>query len=144
MRTSCFRAAVLIATALAGGSIAASSRKPCSLALWADSGRSVVVGRNVDWLEDPKTDLWAMPRGMARKGTVAGTAVEWKSKYASLVGVAYENMVNTGMNEKGLVANCLWLATGEHGPRDPKVPGLSESEWPQFYLDSFATVAEAV
>jgi choloylglycine hydrolase len=116
----------------------------CSLALWADSGRSVVVGRNVDWIEQPKTDLWAMPRGVKRTGTVKGKAVEWTSTYSSIVGVAYESMVNTGMNEKGLAANCLWLATGDHGERDEAVPGLSESEWPQFYLDSFATVAEAV
>jgi choloylglycine hydrolase len=123
---------------------ASKSARACSLALWADNGRSVVVGRNVDWIEDPKTDLWAMPRGVKRQGTVSGKPLEWTSKYASIVGVAYDSMVNTGMNEKGLAANCLWLATGDHGPRDAEVPGISESEWPQFYLDSFATVAEAV
>jgi choloylglycine hydrolase len=48
------------------------------------------------------------------------------------------------MNEKGLAANCLWLATGDHGKRDESMPGLSEAEWPLFYLDNFATVAEAV
>lgn len=120
------------------------SARACSLAFWADTGRNIVVGRNVDWIEDPKTDLWAMPRGIARRGTVSGTAMEWTSRYASVVGVAYESAVNLGMNEKGLAANCMWLATGDHGARKEEVPGLSESEWPQFYLDSFATVAEAV
>jgi choloylglycine hydrolase len=133
-----------MALAAAVVALSAGPSRACSLALWADTGRSVVVGRNVDWIEDPKTDLWAMPRGVTRKGTVAGTPAEWTSKYASIVGVAYESMVNTGMNEKGLAANCLWLATGDAGTRDEKLPGLSEAEWPQFYLDQFATVAEAV
>lgn len=128
----------LTALAVSGGA------RACSLALWADSGRSVVVGRNVDWIEDPKTDLWAMPRGVQRQGSVSGKRLEWTSKYSSISGVAYDAMVNTGMNEKGLAANCLWLATGDHGPRKEEMPGLSESEWPQFYLDMFATVAEAV
>lgn len=127
-----------------GGLSWATNVDACSLAVWSDSGRSIVVGRNVDWVEDPKTDLWLMPRGVKRRGSVEGAALEWTSKYGSLVGVAYASMANTGMNEKGLVANCLWLATGDPGERDPNVPGLSESEWVQFYLDSFETVAEAV
>lgn len=118
--------------------------RACSLALWSDNGRSVLVGRNVDWIEDPPTDLWALPRGMQRRGSVKGTPLEWTSRYASIVGVAYGGMVNTGMNERGLTANCLWLATGEPPARDETKPGLSEAEWPQFYLDRFATVAEAV
>lgn len=134
---------VLVAAIGVTGALAAESRA-CSLAMWADTGRSVVVGRNVDWVEDPKTDLWAMPRGVKRKGTVAGKAAEWTSKYSSIVGVAYESSVNTGMNEKGLAANCMWLATGDPGSRDESVPGISEAEWPLFYLDQFETVAEAV
>jgi choloylglycine hydrolase len=130
--------------AICGTVLGTRATRACSLALWSDSGRSVVVGRNVDWIEDPKTDLWAMPRGVKRVGSVSGKALEWTSKYSSIVGVAYDAMVNTGMNEKGLAANCLWLATGDHGPRDNDTPGISESEWPQFYLDRFATVAEAV
>jgi len=130
--------------AFAAAALCASAAWACSLALWSDSGRSVLVGRNVDWIEDPKTDLWGMPRGVKRQGSVSGKRVEWTSKYSSIVGVAYDCSVNMGMNEKGLAANCLWLATGDHGQRDGGVPGLSEAEWPQFYLDSFATVVEAV
>jgi penicillin V acylase-like amidase (Ntn superfamily) len=141
-RSSAARLGTLAFAALAPASLP--SAHACSLAFWSDSGRSVVVGRNVDWIEDPKTDLWAMPRGVKRAGSVSGTRLEWTSKYASICGVAYDSMVNTGMNEKGLAANCLWLATGDHGPRKPDLAALSESEWPQFYLDMFATVAEAV
>jgi penicillin V acylase-like amidase (Ntn superfamily) len=48
-----------------------------------------------------------------------------------------------GMNEKGLDANILWLAEADFGSRDDKLPGLSLSLWAQYYLDNFATVAEA-
>jgi choloylglycine hydrolase len=111
--------------------------------MWAEGGR-VLVGRNVDWYDNPKTDLWVMPRGVQRKGSVAGKGMEWTSKYGSVVGVAWDSVVNAGLNEAGLTANCLWLATGDHGKRDESVPGLSEAEWAQFYLDRFATVKEAV
>ncbi len=111
---------------------------------WADNGRTVVLARNVDWAENPKTDLLVLPRGVKRKGTAAGKPAEWSSKYASIVGVAYDNSVNTGMNEKGLAAKCMWLATRDAGTRDEGVLGLSEAERPMFYLDQFAAVVEAV
>src|SRR3546814_3052957 len=38
----------------------------------------------------------------------------------------------------------LWVAESEFGARDPDRPGLSVGLWLQYYLDSFATVAEAV
>lgn len=142
LTTACLTA--LSAVLAVGGPGAVAPAEACSLAMWADNGKTIVVGRNVDWIEDPKTDLWALPRGVKRTGTVKGKAAEWTSKYASLVGIAYNSLVNTGINEKGLTANCLWLATGDHGARDESVPGISESEWPLFYLDNFATVAEAV
>lgn len=143
-RSLAFAGAASLVAAASALLVSAPRSHACSLAMWADTGRSVVVGRNVDWIEDPPTDLWALPRGMKHRGSVKGTPLEWTSQYASIVGVAYGGMVNTGMNEKGLAANCLWLATGEPPARDESKPGLSEAEWPQFYLDRFATVAEAV
>ena len=47
------------------------------------------------------------------------------------------------MNEKGLVASLLYLADADYGKADGK-PMLSISAWPQYVLDNFATVAEAV
>jgi penicillin V acylase-like amidase (Ntn superfamily) len=47
------------------------------------------------------------------------------------------------LNEKGLVANLLYLADADYGNADGK-PMLSISAWPQYVLDNFATVAEAV
>jgi choloylglycine hydrolase len=50
------------------------------------------------------------------------------------------------MNEKGLVANLLWLVSSEYPPfeKDGDRAGMSVSTWAQYALDNFATVAEAV
>jgi choloylglycine hydrolase len=48
------------------------------------------------------------------------------------------------MNEKGLVANLLWLAESEYPKPDPAKPGMALSLWAQYVLDNFATVQEAV
>jgi choloylglycine hydrolase len=48
------------------------------------------------------------------------------------------------MNEKGLVANTLYLAESDYGKPLAGRPNLSIGGWAQYVLDSFATVAEAV
>lgn len=50
------------------------------------------------------------------------------------------------MNEKGLVANLLWLVQSEYPSfdQDGGRPGLTIAAWAQYVLDNFATVAEAV
>ena len=133
-------AAAALVTMLAGAGSAAA----CSRVLWADNGQAVVVGRNMDWFEDMRTDLWAFPRGIARSGLVGDNSIAWTSKYGSVAASVYAMGTADGINEKGLVANLLWLAESDYGQRDPKVPGLSLSLWVQYVLDNFATVAEAV
>jgi penicillin V acylase-like amidase (Ntn superfamily) len=49
-----------------------------------------------------------------------------------------------GMNEKGLVANLLWLVESEYPKPDGSKPGLAISVWAQYVLDNFANVQEAV
>lgn len=133
-------AAGLMATFF-GADIAAA----CSRVLWADNDQAVVVGRNVDWAEDPRSNLWAFPRGIARSG-LSGDAnsLAWTSKYGSLTASFYDLATLEGLNEKGLVAELQWLSEADYGKRDPKAPGLSLSLWAQYMLDNFATVAEAV
>jgi choloylglycine hydrolase len=50
------------------------------------------------------------------------------------------------MNEKGLVANLLYLAESTYPPEAPhdKRPTLPISAWAQYVLDTYGTVAEAV
>ena len=47
------------------------------------------------------------------------------------------------MNEKGLVANILYLAEASYGEAKGR-PTLSVGAWVQYFLDNFATVEEAV
>ncbi len=64
----------------------------------------------MDWVEDMQTNLWAFPRGMKRNGGLSSGSLEWTSKYGSIVASVYEGGSADGMNEKGLVANMLYLA----------------------------------
>ena len=117
---------------------------PCSRVLWNSNGQAVVVGRNMDWFEDMKTNLWVFPRGIERDGGAGKNSLKWTSKYGSLIASAYNIMTVDGINEKGLAVNPLWLAESDYGKRDESVPGLSFTLATQYFLDNFETVADAV
>ena len=140
MRLGVLTSVAALIAAIVGADFAAA----CSRVLWDDNGQAVVVGRNMDWSEDMRSNLWAFPRGIARSGLGGDNSLGWTSKYGSVATSVYELGTADGMNEKGLVANLLWLTETDYGKRDPKVPGLSLSLWVQYVLDNFATVAEAV
>lgn len=53
----------------------ATPARPCSRILWNDNGRAVLVGRNMDWKEDLKSNLWLLPRGMKRHGLAPNTVM---------------------------------------------------------------------
>ncbi|NTU95161.1 MAG: linear amide C-N hydrolase [Bacteroidales bacterium] len=116
----------------------------CSRVLWNDNQQAVVVGRSMDWFEDMKSNLWAFPRGMLRDGGAGKNSLKWTSKYGSLVATGYEMITVDGINEKGFAVNPLWLAESDYGKRDESIPGISFSIATQYFLDNFATVAEAV
>ena len=119
--------------------------QPCTRVLWNDNGRSVLVGRNMDWYEDMKSNIWVLPRGMKREGLAAKNSLTWESNYGSVVITAYDVVTTDGINEKGLACHFLQLPETKTGPRDERIPGLTISLWAQYYLDNFATVvAEAV
>ena len=129
----------LVAVALVGGAATACTR---CLHRFAD-GR-VIVGRSMDWMEDPSSELWCFPRGMKRQGNAGPASLVWTSTYGS-VGVSFYGAATVdGMNEKGLVANILYLAESDYGKPVAGRPNLSIGGWAQYVLDSYATVAEAV
>ena len=90
------------------------------------------------------SNLWAFPRGMKRNGEAGANSLEWTSRYGSVVTSAFEIASTDGMNEKGLVANLLWLPEAGYPARDEQKPGLAITAWVQYMLDCFATVDEAV
>lgn len=132
------------ALAILGVALPASPAVSCARVLWSTTGRAAVVGRSMNWPDEPKTDLWAFPPGIERIGLAGKHPLKWTSKYGSVV-VSFQNLATAdGVNEEGLGASVLWLDEADYGRRDEAVPGVATSLWGQLYLDQFATVAEAV
>ncbi|MFG1302049.1 linear amide C-N hydrolase [Xanthobacter sp. V3C-3] len=137
------RAGALAAALAVLASSAAPVAEACTRAVYLGSQGVVVTGRTMDWAEDMHTNLWAFPAGIARTGAAGANTPKWVSKYGSVIASGYDVGTADGMNEKGLVANLLYLAESEYAKPDGK-PALSISLWAQYVLDNFATVAEAV
>ncbi|GAB3222493.1 linear amide C-N hydrolase [Mycolicibacterium hippocampi] len=114
----------------------------CTRALWTTSDGPVLVGRNMDYHRDTATNLWVLPRGITRHDGVGGS-LSWTARYGSLVAGAYDLMSVDGLNESGLAGHVLWLTESDYGTYDPSRPALSMAVWLQYFLDNFATVAEA-
>lgn len=127
---------VLLATSLSPASA-------CTRGVYLGTQDTVITGRSMDWAEDMHTNLWTFPRGIKRDGAAGSNTPKWTSKYGSVVASGYELGSADGMNEKGLVANLLFLAESDYGKTEGK-PALSMALWAQYVLDNFATVSEAV
>jgi choloylglycine hydrolase len=125
-------------------SAAAAPVQACTRALYMSKDGTVIVGRSMDWGEDMMSNMWVLPRGMQRDGRGGKNTVSWVSKYGSLITSAYDIGTADGMNEKGLVVNELALVESDYGKPLPGAKVISLSTWPQYVLDNFATVAEAV
>lgn len=116
----------------------------CTRVMYKGLNNMIITARSMDWKEDIFTNLWIFPRGMTRSGEAGPNSLQWTAKYGSVVASAYEVSSSDGMNEKGMVANLLWLAESEYPVYDGKKPGLTIAAWVQYVLDNFATVSEAV
>lgn len=132
------RAAIVLA-----GLLAAGAAEACTRALFVGTDGTVVTGRSMDWMEDIRSNMWAFPRGMRRDGAAGPRSLAWTSKYGSIVVTGYDVGTADGMNERGLVANALYLAESDYGRPNDR-PTLSIALWAQYALDNFATVTEAV
>ena len=140
--------ALLLSSAMLSSAVLAASAIgtaiACTRTLYVGADNMVITGRNMDWQEDMSSNLWVFPAGLKRNGAAGPKSIEWTAKYGSVVVSGYEVGSTDGMNEKGLVANMLYLAESDYGPPREGRPNLSIAAWPQFVLDNYATVAEAV
>jgi penicillin V acylase-like amidase (Ntn superfamily) len=116
----------------------------CSRVVYLGPAGAVVTGRTMDWTQSMETNLWAFPAGLKRNGNAGPQSLQWQSKYGSIVATCYDGLSADGLNEKGLVANILYLSSSVYPKLDGKRPALSIAGWAQYVLDNFATVAEAV
>lgn len=124
-------------------SMMATASYACTRALWVTKN-GTYVGRNMDWGGTMRSDIWVYPRGMSQVGGMGKNPLRWVSKYGSIVDSASDTLTTDGVNEKGLGVHMLWLDESDYGPRNLALPGLSVTNWVQYYLDSFASVSEAI
>ncbi len=117
----------------------------CTRLVYLGPNGNVITARSMDWKSDVATNLYILPRGMARSGEAGPNSIAWTAKYGSVVATGYDVSTTDGVNEAGLNVNLLWLVESEY-PHFNKAsrPGLTIAAWGQYVLDNFATVKEAV
>ncbi len=139
-------APLLLALVIALSSLLVATSPACSRAVYLGPENTVITGRSMDWMAAIGSNLWAMPRGVKRDGAAGTNSVEWTAKHGSVITTAFDAATADGINEKGLVANLLYLAESEYptvAAGDAR-PRMCISAWTQYVLDNFSTVAEAV
>lgn len=134
--------AMSIASVLSAG-LLHDSASACSRILSTANGLPVVA-RTMDLYLPDHAKVVVYPRGISRDGAVpGGNTVHWTSKYGSVTVNSLGVAASDGMNEKGLVANLLYLHGTQYERRDSR-PGLGNTMWTQYILDVSATVSEAL
>ncbi len=118
----------------------------CTRLVYKGPENTVITARSMDWSSEIDPNIWIFPRGIERDGAVGPLSVKWKSKYGSIISTAWDIATADGMNEKGLVANVLWLVETKYPVFNPQgsKPGVTIAMWAQYVLDNYATVKEAV
>lgn len=116
----------------------------CTRVLWNTSSGNVYCGRSMDWLEDMRSNMWVLPRGMKRNGETVENPLRWTSRYGSVAVTGHDAFTADGINEAGLAMHLLYLSESRTAPRDPALPGLGIPLWGQWVLDTCGSVAEVV
>ena len=123
-----------------------SDASACTRVVYKGPQQTIITARSMDWKDEIDANLWIFPSQMSRDGNVGPNSLKWTSKYGSVITSAWDIATTDGINEKGLVANILWLVESEY----PKYTGnsgkkgITISAWAQYVLDNFATVKDAV
>lgn len=118
----------------------------CTRAVYIGPENTVLTGRSMDWSTEVGSNIWVFAAGMKRDGAAGPNSMQWTSKYGSVISTFFDVATVDGMNEKGLVANALYLAESVYPTptkNDPR-KAMSIAAWTQFVLDNYATVDEAV
>lgn len=142
-KTSHLFSKIALAVLFTGLTVDASA---CTRVVYKGPENTIMTARSMDWKDEIAANLWTFPRGIAREGNVGPNSIKWTSKYGSVIATAWDIATADGMNEKGLVANILWLVESKYPAFNPKghEKGLTIAAWAQYVLDNFATVDEAV
>lgn len=92
----------------------------CTRVVYKGPENTIITARSMDWRDEIPANLWILPKGIARTGEVGPLSEKWTSKYGSVVSTSWDIASSDGMNEKGLVANLLWLGESQYPKFDPK------------------------
>lgn len=135
----------IVIPALLSGLAFSAIADACTRVVYLGEGNRTITARSMDWKSDVQTNLWIFPRGIERHGEVGPNSIKWTSKYGSVIASGYDIATTDGLNEKGLMANVLWLVESKYPEFSEKSkPGLTMAAWAQYSLDNFATVEEAI
>lgn len=114
----------------------------CTRITYATTDNVVVTGRNMDWDKDDALKLHIMPRN-AQRSSEGKHPFSWTAKYGSVIAWSFNGRVaNSGMNEKGLQADLLYLGEANYGEPSGTARTLEAKKLIQYVLDNFATVSE--
>lgn len=116
--------------------------RPCTTFCFQYEG-NWVYGRNYDWVTE-NCLIVVNKRDVKKVALTEDNPAEWTSKYGSITFNQYgREFPLGGMNETGLVIECMWLEQTEYPHVDDR-NGLPELQWIQYQLDNCATVKEVL
>jgi len=137
------RSVCLLALLLA---ICTSQAWPCTDVL-ATSNPWVVSARTMDWRANMLSKIVIRPQGIAREARdcpKGAQPLRWTSQYGSVTTRSFiDASTSDGLNERGLSAATLWLSDSRYAQPAGK-PMVTPMQWVQVFLDTCATVQEAV
>ncbi|MCP5108297.1 MAG: linear amide C-N hydrolase, partial [bacterium] len=102
-----------------------------------------IYGRNYDW-HTGHCLVMVNKRGVSKVALRDHNPAKWVSKYGSITFNQYgREFPLGGMNEAGLVIECMWLNGSKYPPPDSRA-ALSELQWIQYQLDNYAAVEDVI
>ncbi len=73
--TGCSGRLPRVAVLCLAGALVAPAAEACTRAVYEGLNGRYLTGRSMDWKEDIRTNLWALPRGAARSGLAGDTSL---------------------------------------------------------------------
>lgn len=116
--------------------------RPCTTFCFQHDGQWI-FGRNYDWMVEHGM-IVVNKRNVAKAAFVDNSPLRWISRYGSVTFNQYgRELPLGGMNEAGLVIECMWLSQTEYPHVDSR-DEITELQWIQYQLDVAATVEEVI
>ncbi len=145
MKCNFIKFSAVIGVAL-GSALSVNTSVACTRAVYLGPENTVLTGRSMDWSSEVGTNIWVFPSGMKKDGAAGINSMQWSSKYGSVIASFFDVATVDGINEKGLVANVLYLGESVYPTptKTDKRKAMSIAAWAQYVLDNYSTVAETV